>query len=431
MSTIAVNEDVAKKIINSYNLEAKDDIYDVCYKKWFRKLVPMLPLTNKKNFFLKEKKILSSWQEADKEGALPEYFAGKDELLLCAGLIENKYDVRYAGDYFAYIKERYRGPVLVDAYRRFARIQYKFGFEAALEVCLELLHAIEDKENYEFLIYDTIDLCMVFACETLRLRYTLVFNPETVDYMLPPELGIKMITVKEAEEKKHGCVLFVPNPQFKMWDKYKFKMGVVIANVDRMGIEQMQVYSRNVVVLPSDRITVFDLDVMRMEQCHDMFKTRVQPCLNCKQLFSTDANDGVKILNLCVNCRLSKYKKKRRYGNFDFTDQQHRARIKDDYREGKSFLVTSGYNWIHRRDGHFFFRVVDEFFYIIGSGFRKLFKIYAEDYWDGISLFYLRTIDVDGVVISIYRERDKMSISEMSDVIKRRIRDNKSEIIER
>jgi len=80
----------------------------------------------------------------------------------------------------------------------------------------------------------------------------------------------------------------------------------------------------------------------------------------------------------------------------------------------------------------FFFRVVDDFFfYIIGSGFRKLFKIYAEDYWDGISLFYLRTIDVDGVVISIYRERDKMSISEMSDVIKRRIRDNKSEIIER
>jgi len=55
MSTITVNEDVARRIINSYNLEAKDDIYDVCYNKWFRKLVPMLPLTNKKKLFIERK----------------------------------------------------------------------------------------------------------------------------------------------------------------------------------------------------------------------------------------------------------------------------------------------------------------------------------------------------------------------------------------
>jgi len=434
LEVVPVNEQVVKRICSSYDLESQEAIYEICFFKWFRKLVPVLPM---KNFRQKKEKeemlVITNYEEAVACGNEATYFAGYDFLYLFHDCeINTNVIVKYNNDYVEFLKNVYDPLQLSSLVLQFNVRMGAPMMSYAIENYLELLNVIEDVDLYHYIIYDDYTYSMTMACYMRGLRFTTVKMRDSCTIVDAIELVKGKNDDCLQQRGSNFCVLYVMRElEIDPWIKYDIKRGIVFSSVDQYGYDEIHVCKRKIEIKKNDRVVVSDR--------YSIVEERVDTIVEIEKIYGECSVCGVKdimdpskynkrrkvVCQLCLESGKIGYDKKRKYGNFDISDKKHVEQIQStSFRLGLGYYVTSGLHWMHRRTGAYYYKQHGIYYYLMSSGFRRIFRIDIVEAWNGVSLMFFRVIKVGKFYIGVYKDRDKMSALEYLDVVKWRMKEN-------
>jgi len=406
----------------SYDLYSNEPIYLICYNKWFRRLMPLLPMKHFKPQVVVKQEI-SDWREAKRRGVLASYFLGHDEMYIFDEPIDTDYTYRYTGDYKDYVITEFNVQQRVDLIRAKFRRHNMVSLDIAIEACLEILESIKNFQQYRFEVYDVKEMPMAIALALRGCVYE-VKTTSMVKNCLAYEYGLAEVSHRAHLDLNLDILLLNITQKQENCDGYK--NVVLLKSIDRSVVDEIVLLVRNVGMLRSERVVYKNLRIEEEQNFDNVTviadcQITVQQCAVCSNTFQeSDSN-----ITLCLDC-LQERQIVTNYGLYcidGVSADMHRQRFLSSILSvGQVLFVTNGMHWIHRRNGIYFYFRYQDLYYVIGTHLRRIVKLDIKEHWNGVNLFYFGSIVVGKYRLGVFKDRDKMMVHDIALEMCRRYR---------
>jgi len=423
MELLPVNKQVVDSIRASYDLQSNEPIFSVCYRKWFRRLMPLLPVKNFIEQKVEVREKIVNWQQAAKLNELATYFAGNDEFSLFKEPINKNYDVVYNNDYMEFVRVKYSRREIFEFHREQLRLRGDHCYDSYLERAFEMISVIVDAESKTFVIYDDEYASMSTVCALKGFSYHSYMSHilKREEYF---QMGLNVCNDLDDIDKMRGDSLVVIDVSLQYEEKEAFvfrsiETGMVVTSKIEPQTLNVVMYSRNCRLYTNDRLVIRDEKDKKLRS-----EIKMNRCIRCEHYRIITGEMPVLTLK-CMDCQQIRNKqqlKVLKFGDGDITDFQHRRNITGGCFSYSQRLKRHYGNFFHARKFPYWYSLIDDFCYILKNKFSEYIShISVGEKWDGMNLVFFRYINIAGQRIGIYKDRDKMSLLEIESVVENRL----------
>jgi len=423
LEKIPVNPQVKKIINDSYRLDVQTPIYAVCYNKWFRLLVPLLPM--KLESKIEEKIHLNDWESAKEKNLLATYFAGYDELDVFDEPIVTNVVVNYKKDYYNFLSRTYTNQQLVAFVRKKCDKFNLHEVELRLERALELIDTIQDKDKYFFKVYDDQYGSLTMAMKERGLLCMSSIDRNS-DYGFFSDLWRDWdLSMNDWDSDGEDVVIcnFTGVLEKREWYE-ACKRGIFLCPLSEVeGV--MRYHFRNMKVQKNPRLVHIPLE--RFYFPEGVYKAQV--VINKNYQYPHYITNVVELNMHNVGYHnLDRYEfelyVKRLDDELDWLDYDHHQQIErlhntDKFRSVNLYVVSRGME-VEYRGNNIWYAEEDKYVYVLGMCYRSVRRIMDDRHWNGLDLFFIRIIQYGNLWYGVYRDRSKMTMHQIRMLVHRR-----------